>query len=112
MNERRRPFRRGRGPRPSGPHANEPYGDADPYREPIDSAQQDTESFDAPRPRIDMNGDGQDDGSDSPPSMTQSPVDTPPPPSDSGEMMVPQPYTNNNQPQQPVALLFLRHTTI
>ena len=61
MNERRRPFRRGRGPRPSGPLANEPYGDADPYRESIDSAPQETESFDAPRPRIDMNGDGQDD---------------------------------------------------
>ena len=35
--------------------------------------------------------------------MTQSPVDTPPPPSESGEMNVPQQYnnnTNNNQPQQ------------
>ena len=37
MNERRRPYRRGRGPRPSGQQSPEPYGDADPYLEPMDS---------------------------------------------------------------------------
>src|SRR5687768_6077482 len=92
MNERRRPFRRGRGPRPSGPRASEPYGDADPYREPIESAQQDTESIDVP-PRSDMNGDGPED------SPVAAPIDTPPPPAESGETMAPAPY-NNNQPQQ------------
>src|SRR5207248_8329679 len=37
MNERRRPYRRGRGPRPPGQSSPEPYGDADPYLEPMDS---------------------------------------------------------------------------
>ena len=39
MSERRRPFRRGRGNRPSGnqPHTPDTYGDADPYLEPMDS---------------------------------------------------------------------------
>ncbi len=62
MNERRRPFRRGRGPRPSGPSANEPYGDADPYREPVEPASPDTGTADVPRPRIESNGDGSDSG--------------------------------------------------
>jgi len=49
-----------------------------------------------------MNGDGQDDGSSPGSSTTQSPEDTPSQPSDSGEMMAPQQYDNNqnNQPQQ------------
>src|SRR4029079_1194382 len=93
MNERRRPFRRGRGPRPSGPRATEPYGDADPYRDPVDSAPQDTESFDAPRSRSDMNGDGNDEG-----NIPSSPVDTPPPPAEAPEGMASPVY--NNQPQQ------------
>jgi transcription termination factor Rho len=40
MSERRRPFRRGRGNRPSGNQPNTPdtYGDADPYLEPMDSS--------------------------------------------------------------------------
>ena len=40
MSERRRPFRRGRGNRPSGnqPHTPDTYGDADPYLEPMDSS--------------------------------------------------------------------------
>src|SRR5688500_13692502 len=92
MNERRRPFRRGRGPRPSGPRASEPYGDADPYREPIESAQQDNESIDAPASRTDMNGDGPEE------SPVASPVEIPPPPADSGESPAPQQY--NNPPQQ------------
>src|SRR3954468_14025021 len=38
MSERRRPFRRGRRPRPSGnqPNTPESYGDVDPYLEPMD----------------------------------------------------------------------------
>ena len=39
MNERRRPHRRGRGPRPHGySPSNEPYGETDPYRDPADPA--------------------------------------------------------------------------
>ncbi len=47
-----------------------------------------------------MNGDGQEDGSNSGSSTTKSPEDMPPQSSDSGEMMAPQQYNNNNQPQQ------------
>ena len=93
MNERRRPFRRGRGPRPSGPRANEPYGDADPYREPIESAPQETESLDAPGSHTDMNGDETDDGNAS------TPVDAPLPPAEAPEGMAP-PVYNNQTPQR------------
>ena len=97
MNERRRPFRRGRGPRPSGPRTNEPYGDADPYRDPVESAPQESESFDAPRPNSDMNGSGNGD------ETFSSPVEAPPPQvseSESSDLAPPQqPF--NNQQQQP-----------
>ena len=97
MNERRRPFRRGRGQRPSGPRTNEPYGDADPYRDAVESAPQESESFDAPRPDNDMNGSGNGD------ETFASPVEAPLPPaseSDSSDSQPAQPQYNNQQ-QQP-----------
>ena len=94
MNERRRPFRRGRGPRPSGPRANEPYGDTDPYRETMEPPVPDTENFDIPAPRNDANGAG----SDEPPPYA-SPVETNPgaPPESSDQ---PAPQQDQQQQQQ------------
>src|SRR5688572_11782203 len=93
MNERRRPFRRGRGPRPLGPRANEPYGDADPYREPMEPPVPGTDNFDAPAPRTDANGATSDDSSN-----FGAPVDTGPAPSETAEPTSPPPY--GNQPGQ------------
>ena len=92
MNERRRPFRRGRGQRPPGPRANEPYGDADPYREPMEPPVPGTDNFDIPAPRTDANGASSDDSSDFRP-----PVDPGPPPPDTAEPTSPQ---YSNQPNQ------------
>jgi len=75
MNERRRPFRRGRGQRPSGPRANEPYGDVDPYRETMEPSVPGTENFDIPAPRSDANGNSSDDS-----PVLHAPADPGPPP--------------------------------
>src|SRR6476646_7568571 len=96
MNERRRPFRRGRGQRPSGPRTNEPYGDADPYRDAVEPAPQESESFDAPRPNSDMNGSGNGD------ETFASPVDAPPPPPAQSES------SDSAPPQQQYFLMIRR----
>jgi len=90
MNERRRPFRRGRGQRPSGPRANEPYGDADPYRETMEPPVPGTDNFDIPAPRSDANGASADDS-----QPFSGPADAgPPPPPETAETTSPPPYYN------------------
>ncbi len=93
MNERRRPFRRGRGPRPSGPSANEPYGDTDPYRESIEPASTDSGPAEDVRPRSDNNGNGSDSGEYS------APIDAPSPGIDQPDEMSRSQFGNQNQPR-------------
>src|SRR5687767_16001200 len=113
MNERRRPFRRGRGPRPLGPRANEPYGDADPYREPMEPPVPGTDNFDAPASRTDANGATSDDSSSFGAPVDADPAPAPAPaPSETAEPTSPPPYANQQgqstqpnapgQPHQPV----------
>src|SRR5438034_8387211 len=73
MNERRRPYRRGRGPRPPGQSSPEPYGDADPYLEPMDSTTPPPDAGELPDAR---------DETTSPaiPAPTQIPAPASPPP--------------------------------
>ena len=93
MNERRRPFRRGRGPRPSGPSANEQYGDTDPYREPAEQASPDAGAADAPVSRNDGNGNGADSGE------YPAPVDAPDSSSEVSEGSSRPQFGNQNQPR-------------
>src|SRR3954471_2490461 len=96
MNERRRPYRRGRGPRPSGQQSPEVHGDADPYLEQMDST--------TPPPDAGQLPDSRDEAS-SPaiPSPTQSPVPASPPPvNNSPDGNGDQSYQrNDNQNQAP-----------
>ena len=76
MSERRRPFRRGRRPRPSGnqPNTPESYGDADPYLEPMDSLRPPPDAAQIPDARDDMT---------SPALPTPAPAPLPAPDTDS-----------------------------
>lgn len=99
MNERRRPFRRGRGPRAAGSSANEPYGDTDPYREPVEQASPDTGTADVLMPRNDSSGNGS--GGDA--SEYSGPATAPDPGNDGADGSAPRPQPQyggqQNQPR-------------
>src|SRR6476469_6632501 len=93
MNERRRPYRRGRGPRPSGQQSPEVNGDADPYLEPMDST--------TPPPDAGQLPDARDEAS-SPaiPSPTHAPAPASPPAmSNSSDANGEQSYQQNDNGQ-------------
>src|SRR6266542_6403444 len=89
MNERRRPNRRGRGPRPPGLQSPEQYGDVDPYLEPMDSttpppdagqlsdARDEADSPAIPAP-VHPPSDSSEDSSDEPRSAPRSETDSNP----------------------------------
>ena len=73
MSERRRPYRRGRGPRPSDNQPNaESFGDADPYLEPMDSSLPTPDAAQIPSARDNPTS----------PALPSPSVETPPAPPD------------------------------